>query len=371
MLSKANFTAGPALLPKQVEEKLRRATVDFGGTGLPIWSISHRSSAIEKMCGESRELVKELLNVPKGYSVLFVSGGATTQFKSWILNFGGGVKTIGYIDSGHWSGEAIKAARELEAHNFCSVRVLASSAKDGYRSIPYIANDDRHTCDFVHFTTNETANGTQLAFELSPQYGGGAWVADMTSDIFSRPFSVSCFGLVYAGAQKNLGIAGATIVIVRDSLIEDWHKALPAPLSYAEQKKANGALRNTPDTLALCGVYYTLQWIKARGGVVGMQKRSQERASALYRAIDESSEFEGIAQQYARSAMNVLFRLRDESRHDTFLRLCEQCGVVGIRGHVGADKHYGPHLRASLYNGQTMENVNLLADLIQVFDRRN
>jgi len=156
---------------------------------------------------------------------------------------------------------------------------------------------------------------------------------------------------------------------VRDSLIENWHKALPTPLSYAEQKKANGALRNTPDTLALCGVYYTLEWIKEHGGVAGMQKRSKERASVLYSAIDKSANFEGIAQQYARSVMNVLFRLRDPNKHETFLRLCEQCGVVGIQGHVGANKHYGPHLRASLYNGQTMENVNLLADLIQVFDR--
>ena len=372
MVHKANFTAGPALLPVEVEEKLRRATFDFGGTGLPIWSISHRSSAIEQMCGESIELVKELLNVPKGYSVLFVSGGATTELKSWIVNISGGrVKAIGYIDSGHWGNEAIKAARELEAHNFCSVRILASSAKDKYRFIPYLANDECHECDFVHFTTNETANGTQLAFELSPQYGGGTWVADMTSDIFSRPFPVSCFGLVYAGAQKNLGIAGATIVIVRDSLIEDGHKALPAPLSYAEQKKWKGALRNTPDTLALCGVYYTLQWIKGHGGVTGMQNRSRERASALYSAIDGSSMFEGICADYARSTMNVLFRLRDQGRHDAFLRLCERHGIVGIKGHSGSDKHYGPHLRASLYNGQTMENVNLLVDLIQVFDRRN
>ncbi|MBI4068512.1 3-phosphoserine/phosphohydroxythreonine transaminase [Candidatus Kaiserbacteria bacterium] len=370
-MKKANFTAGPAVLPRPVEEKLRRATHDFAGTGLPVWSISHRHPVVEKFCSDATALVCELLKVPKGYSVMFVPGGATTQFKGWLLNIvGRKALKIGYVDSGHWAGEAIKAARELTEANFCTVHMLATSKEDMYRSLPadMFAHDSEVVC--IHYTSNETVNGTQIKLDAIPDGREVIRAADMTSDIMSRPVPVEKFGLIYAGVQKNLGVPGLALVIVRDDLLDAPHPALPAPLSYAEQKKANGGLRNTPDILAIASVHYILEWIKEAGGVAEMEKRSRERAALLYDAIDHSDVFACISAPADRSLMNVIFRVRNEHQHEKFMHACEESDIVGINGHAGANKYYGPHLRASLYNGQTMENVQRLLEVMHKFERR-
>lgn len=372
MIQKANFNAGPAILPQMVDEKLRHATFDFEGTGLPVWSVSHRSAEFKPICAENVKLVKELLGVPNGHSVLFCPGGATAQFKAWLLNMKRGKKVkVGFVDSGHWSSMAIKAARELEAGGFGKAIVLASSQEHKYRMMPKGINTFgivESGLDFVYFTTNETINGTQTLFPHTLSPHGWEFVADMTSDIMSRPLDISKYGLIFASAQKNLGIAGITLIIVRDDLIGEGHFALSAPLSYAEQKKAEGALRNTPNTFALYSIYCMLTWIKESGGVMEMMRRAFDKSGLMYRMLNKSDAFELIPLRDC-SMMNVVFRLRDQSKHDKFLELCKRMGIVGIEGHRGANELYGPHLRASLYIGQTMENVHRLLEVMHTFEK--
>jgi phosphoserine aminotransferase len=376
----ANFSAGPAALPVIVQEQLLGAMANFRGTGLPVCSISHRDPVFEKVLERSIELVRELLCIPNDYEVLFLPGGATSQFKAWLLNLPEeiGDLHVGYIASGHWSELAMRAGQELEKDSMCTVIEAATSREDQYRRFPSIRIGRNmfvqpDGLDYVHMVTNETVNGTQVRFD-DIEVDGPTLVADMSSDIMSRPFDVSKFGIIYAGAQKNLGIPGATLVIVRKDQIGPGHATLPAPLCYAEQchpTRGKGGLRNTPDTVALCSVYYSLQWIKQNGGVAGMQQRAKERADTLYAAIDNSSAFVGIAQTDHRSDMNVTFCLRDQGRQAEFLQFCAAKGIVGIKGHAGADKYYGPHLRASLYNGQTIAAVERLIEIMNDFERRN
>jgi phosphoserine aminotransferase len=376
MIEKANFNAGPAILPESVEKKLRQATFDFEGTGLPVWSVSHRDWSVENICQKNITLAEELLAVPDGYTTLFLPRSATDQFKDWILNLpcAYDVPLIGYIDSGHWSSKSIDAARELEAGGHCKVYVLASSKDGGYHFVPTKMKEPSYEgeLDFLYLTTNETANSIRMPLsDTTWPYSdiSGVRVADMTSDIMSRPFNVSEFGLIFAGAQKNLGVTGTTLVIIRDDLIGEGHCTLSGPSCYAKQNKHYGALYNTPNVLSLVSVYYMLEWIKEMGGVAEMEKRAHERASKLYNVIDESDVFEGVVNPEDRSVMNILFRLRDQSQHNLFLKRAKKAGIEGIEGHRGSNKYYGSHFRASNYNGQTMENIDKLIDVMQTFEK--
>jgi phosphoserine aminotransferase len=369
----ANFSAGPAALPEWVDQQLLLAGRDFHGTGIPVWSISHRHPKFDKMMDDIIGLVRQLLEVPPGYSIALVPGGATTQFKAWVLNMpyipG---PHIGYVDSGHWSRQALAAGRELEDADLCSSMVVASTEADGYRSMPDLQGDivgRTANVDFVHLVSNETVNGTQM--QAFPTSGWGLRppvVADMSSDLFSRPIPIQAFGYIYAGAQKNFGASGVTLVIVRDELVHDKNLVYPASLDLREQIRVKNGLRNTPATFALASVYYMLKWIKREGGVTEMDRRARERANVLYNTIDESHAFETVVEPSHRSMMNVTFRLRDRAQQANFLHMCEARNIVGIKGHVAADVHYGPHLRASLYNGQTLDAVQRLIDAIHAFD---
>ena len=382
----ANFTAGPSLLPAEIEQGLRAATRDFLGTGVSIWSISDRQPLVEDIVQATADLLRKVLSVPKSHAVAFVPGGASSQFTAWILNmtrWPGKEDTrrpkIGYVDSGYGSRKAFEAGECLQAAGLCSVGIVASSKREDYRTAPCVAHVPKDVADFVHMTSNETANGTQLrldGFAVSEYCNYRRTypiIADMSSDIFSRRFNVDDFEYIYAGAQKNAGVAGATIVIVRETLIEGktGSLVLPSPLCVENQVGAQSGLYNTPDLLAIYSIYLTLRWIVNSGGIEEMERRSINRADALYCAIDTSDLFEGIVSPESRSLMNVTFRLRDASMHESFLKLCTDAGIVGIDGHEGVVPLYGPHCRASLYNAQTIKNVRRLIDVMREFERRS
>ena len=354
-MKKHNFSAGPSILPREVIEQTAQAVLDFNGSGLSILEISHRSKDFQAVLDEAVALFKELLNIPKGYSVLFVGGGASTQFCMAPYNFL--EKKAAYLNTGVWAKKAMK-----EAKAFGEVVEVASSAETTYNYIPkgYEIPAD---ADYFHVTTNNTIYGTEIRKDLDSPV---PMIADMSSDIFSRPVDVSKYICIYGGAQKNLAPAGATFVIVKDEALNKVSRHIPTMLNY-QTHVDGGSMFNTPPVLPIYSALQTLRWIKKEGGVEEMQRRAKERADLLYGEIDRNKLFRAtIADPEDRSYMNICFVMNDEYKEleADFMKFATERGMVGIKGHrsVGG-------FRASCYNAMSLESVQALVDCMQEFEK--
>jgi phosphoserine aminotransferase len=351
-----NFSAGPAILPREAMEAGSRACLEFNGMGMSLLEISHRSKEFVAVMDEAHKIVKELFSVPAGYSVMFLQGGASTQFAMVPYNLLDEGETSAYLDTGTWANKALK-----EAKIFGNVKVVASSKEANYNYIPKgyeIPKDAR----YFHVTSNNTIFGTQMqSFPESPV----PMVADMSSDIFSRPVDVSKFGLIYAGAQKNMGIAGATLVIVRDDLLGKVKRKIPSMLDYKLHIE-NESMYNTPPVFAVYMALETLKWVKKLGGVNAMQKRNEEKAQKLYGEIDSNPLFKGTCAKEDRSRMNVTFVMNKPELEDAFNKTAEAAGLSGLKGHrsVGG-------FRASIYNALGIESIDALVEVMRDFSKKN
>jgi phosphoserine aminotransferase len=333
-----------------------RACLEFRGMGMSLLEISHRSKEYEAVVDEACALVRELLGVSNDYHVLFLQGGASLQFAMVPMNLLGEGETAAYTDTGMWANKAIK-----EAKLFGNVKIVASSKDANYAFIP---KDLTVPADakYFHVTSNNTIFGTQLqGFPESPV----PLVSDMSSDIFSRPVDVSKFGLIYAGAQKNMGIAGATLVIVRKDLVGKAKRPLPSMLDYKVHAE-NGSMFNTPPAFAIYMALETLKWVKAQGGLTAMQKRNEEKAAMLYAEIDDNPLFKGTCAAEDRSRMNVTFVMSRPELEGAFLKEAEATGLSGLKGHrsVGG-------FRASIYNAMGLDGVQALVNLMRDFSKRS
>ena len=353
-MKKHNFNAGPSILPREVIEQTAQAVLDFNGSGLSILEISHRSKDFQAVIDEAVALFKEVLNIPEGYSVLFLGGGASMQFCMVPYNFLG--KKAAYINTGVWAKKAIK-----EAKNFGEVVEVASSADTTYNYIPkgYTVPDD---VDYFHYTSNNTIYGTEI--RIDPEVNVPL-IADMSSDIFSRPIDFSKYICVYGGAQKNLAPAGVTFAIVRNDALGKVERTIPTMLNY-QTHVDGGSMFNTPPVLPIYSAMLTLRWIKANGGVEEMARRAKERADLLYGEIDRNKLFRGTCAVEDRSYMNICFVLNDEYKHleADFMAFAQERGMVGIKGHrsVGG-------FRASCYNAMSLESVQALVDCMKEFEK--
>jgi phosphoserine aminotransferase len=351
-----NFGPGPAILPREAMEAGSRACLEFNGTGLSLLEISHRSKEFEGVMAEARTLVKELLGVPDGYEVLFLQGGASLQFAMVPMNLLDDGETAAYLDTGMWATKAIKEAR------LCgNVKVVATGKEDNFSRIPKeyeIPTDAK----YFHVTSNNTIFGTQMQdFPRSPV----PMVADMSSDIFSRPIDMAKFSLIYAGAQKNMGIAGATLVIMREGLAGQTKRALPAMLDYRQHVEGD-SMYNTPPVFAVYMALETLRWVKAQGGVKAMQERNEEKARRLYGEIDANPLFKGTAAREDRSRMNVTFVMQKPELEGAFLKEAEAAGLSGLKGHrsVGG-------FRASIYNAMGLDGIDALVAAMRDFAKKH
>ncbi|MFS2190444.1 3-phosphoserine/phosphohydroxythreonine transaminase, partial [Mucilaginibacter sp. Mucisp84] len=349
---KHNFGAGPGILPHEVLKQASEAVIDFNGTGLSLLEISHRSKEFEAVLDEAVSLVKELFNVPEGYSVLFLQGGASTQFALAPYNLLPEGGKAAYVETGVWANKALK-----EAKYFGEVQIVASSKEANFT---YIPKDFEIPADaaYIHITSNNTIYGTQLQeFFKSPI----PVVCDMSSDIFSRVVNVADFGLIYAGAQKNMGPAGVTLVIVKDDLLGKTGRKIPAMFNYQTQIEG-GSMYNTPPVFAIYVSMLTLKWLKAKGGVPAIEQENITKARVLYEEIDRNPLFKAVAAVEDRSKMNVCFVMENPELEKPFLKLAEERGIVGIKGHrsVGG-------FRASIYNALPISSIYVLIDVMQEF----
>ena len=354
-MKKHNFCAGPSILPREVIEQTAQAVLDFNGSGLSILEISHRSKDFQAVIDEAVALFKELLNIPEGYSVLFLGGGASTQFCMVPYNFL--EKKAAYLNTGVWAKKALK-----EAKAFGEVVEVASSAETTYNYIPkdYTIPAD---ADYFHVTSNNTIYGTEIRKDLDSPV---PMIADMSSDIFSRPVDVSKYICIYGGAQKNLAPAGATFVIVKDEALNKVSRYIPTMLNY-QTHVDGGSMFNTPPVLPIYSALQTLRWIKKEGGVVEMQRRAKERADLLYGEIDRNKLFRAtIADPEDRSYMNICFVMNDEYKEleADFMKFATERGMVGIKGHRSTGG-----FRASCYNAMPLESVQALVDCMQEFEK--
>lgn len=344
------------MLPREVIEATAAACLDFDGCGLSLMEISHRAKNFQPVVDKAAALVKELLNVPEGYSVVFLAGGASTEFCRVPYNFL--EKKAAYLNTGTWAKKAMK-----EAKLFGEVVEVASSAEANYTYIPknFTIPED---ADYLHITTNNTIFGTEMRYELDSPI---PMVADMSSDILSRPVDVSKYICIYAGAQKNVSMAGVTIVIVKDDALGKMSRQIPTMLDYSTHVK-NGSMFNTPPVVPIYCAMKNLEWIKANGGVEAMDARAKARAELLYGEIDRNKLFKGTAAIEDRSLMNICFVMNDEYKEleADFLQFATDKGMVGIKGHrsVGG-------FRASCYNAQTMEGVQALVDCMKEFEAQH
>ena len=352
-MKKYNFGAGPSILPQEVMKATADACVEFGDTGLSLMEISHRTPDFQAVMDEAQALFKELLNIPEGYSVLFVGGGASTQF--CMVPFNLLEHKAAYLNTGVWAKKALK-----EAKLFGETIEVASSADANYTFIPkdYVIPAD---ADYFHITANNTIYGTELRKDLDSPV---PLVADMSSDIFSRPIDVSKYGLIYGGAQKNLSMAGVTFVIVKNDLLGKVSRAIPTMLDYRTHVD-KGSMFNTPPVVPIYCAMQNLRWIKAQGGVEEMERRAIARAELLYGEIDRNSLFKGTAVKEDRSLMNICFVMNDEYKdlEAEFLAFAKSKGMQGIKGHrsVGG-------FRASCYNAMSIEGVQALVACMQEFE---
>ncbi len=355
-MKKYNFNAGPSILTREVIENTAKQCLDFNGSGLSLMEISHRAKDFQPVVDEATALIKELLQVPEGYSVVFLGGGASLEFCMIPYNFL--ISKAAYLNTGVWAKKAMK-----EAKFFGEVVEVASSADANYTFIPkgWTCPED---VDYLHVTTNNTIYGTEMRKELDVNV---RMIADMSSDIFSRPVDVSKYDCIYGGAQKNLAMAGVTLVIVKDDALGKAPREIPTMLDYRTHVD-KGSMFNTPPVVPIYSALETLRWIKANGGVEAMDKLAQQRAEILYGEIDRNRLFRGTVAEEDRSLMNICFVMNDEyaELEKPFMEFATSKGMVGIKGHrsVGG-------FRASCYNAQTIEGVNALVDCMKEFEKQH
>lgn len=352
-MKKYNFNAGPSMLPREVIENTAKQILDFNGSGLSLAEISHRAKDFQPVVDEAEALVKELLELPEGYKTIFLGGGASLQFCMVPYNLL--IKKAAYLNTGTWAKKALK-----EAKLFGEVVEVASSAADNFTYIPkgWTVPED---VDYLHITTNNTIYGTEMRKDLDVNV---RQVADMSSDIFSRPVDVSKYDIIYAGAQKNLSMAGVTIVIVREDALGKAERPIPTMLDYRTHTE-KGSMFNTPPVVPIYTALENLRWIKAQGGVKEMDRRALQRADMLYSEIDRNKLFKGTVAEEDRSVMNICFVMNEEyaELEKPFFEFATSKGMVGIKGHrsVGG-------FRASCYNAQTIEGVQALIDAMKEFE---
>ncbi len=353
-----NFYAGPAVLPREALERAQAELLDFADTGMSVLEISHRSKEYEQVNAEAMDRIRGLLGLGSDYHVLFLQGGASTQFAMLPMNFLPGGRTADYVLTGSWSEKALAEARGIGR-----THVAASTRDGGYRRVP--GPDEVRLSDspaYVHITSNNTIYGTQ--WHRWPEVGSAPLVADMSSDIMSRPIDAARFALIYAGAQKNLGPAGLTVVIVRDDFLRQAREGVPTMLSYRTHAESL-SLYNTPPVFAVYLTNLVLEWIEGQGGLRAMEERNRAKAKVVYDALDASDGYyRGHAEPDSRSIMNVTFRLPDEAQEREFVSRAGEEGFVGLKGHrsVGG-------IRVSLYNAMTLEGASALAEFMGEFAR--
>jgi len=353
-----NFNPGPAGLPLEVLEKAQAELLDFKGTGMSVMEISHRSKEFEAVIQTAEADLRELLGIPANYKVIFLQGGASLQFAMLPMNLRA-TGSADYIVTGTWSKTAIKEAQKLG-----TARAAANTEKEGFNCLPTTLDLDPNAA-YLHFTSNETIHGVEYFSEPTPP-AGVPLVCDASSDFISRPVDMSKYALMYAGAQKNAGPAGTTVVIIRDDMLERTPTNLPVMLDY-KALAASGSLHNTPPAFAIYVVGLVFQWAKKVGGLTEIQETNHKKADLIYAAIDESGGFyRGHAAPEARSVMNIPFRLPNEELEDTFAREAKKNELIGLKGHrsVGG-------IRASIYNAMTIEGVEALVQFMKEFQKKN
>ncbi|MBA3439754.1 MAG: 3-phosphoserine/phosphohydroxythreonine transaminase [Pyrinomonadaceae bacterium] len=354
-----NFSAGPAVLPLQVLEKAQSELTNLNGIGMSIMEISHRSKAFEEIIARAEKGIRDLLNLPENYHVLFLQGGASLQFSMVPMNFLSKDRSADYILTGTWSKKAAKEAKRVGPVN------IAATAEDGnFKRIPRqeeLKLDEQAA--YVHITTNNTIHGTQWRKE--PETGNVPIVADSSSEILSRAIDVQKYGLIYGGAQKNLGPSGVTVVIIRDDMLKLVPDGLHTMLDYRVQVE-NKSLYNTPNTFGIYIIDLVCQWIRDKGGLAQMERENEAKAKLLYDAIDATDFYQGHAEREARSLMNVTFRLPSEDLEKQFAKEATAAQLDGLKGHrsVGG-------LRASIYNAFPREGVEALVSFMKEFERKN
>ena len=352
-MKKYNFNAGPSILPSEVIKATAEACLEFNNSGLSLMEISHRSKDFQPVMDEAEALMKELLDIPEGYKVLFLGGGASLEFCMVPYNLL--EKKAAYLNTGTWAKKAMK-----EAKLFGEVEEVASSAADNYTYIPknFTVPAD---ADYFHITTNNTIYGTEIRKELDSPV---QMVADMSSDILSRPVDVSKYAIIYGGAQKNLSMAGVTFVIVKEDALGKVSRQIPTMLDYRTHVE-KGSMFNTPPVVPVFTALQTMKWIKAQGGVKVMDARAKERAEILYSEIDRNKLFRGTVAEEDRSLMNICFVMNDEYKEleADFMKFATDKGMVGIKGHrsVGG-------FRASCYNAMSVEGVKALVEAMKEFE---
>ena len=353
-----NFSSGPAAVPETVLRQAQAELLEWGKERASVLEISHRGKAFVAMAEESERDLRDVLAIPSNYKVLFLQGGATAHFALLPMNFASGA-SADYVVTGAWGQKAVK-----EAQPNCTVRIAASSEAQNFLGIPPRASWDLDpAAAYVHVTPNETIGGVE--FHDTPETGGVPLIADMSSNILSRPLDVSKYGVIYAGAQKNIGAAGLVVLIVRDDLLERCPKSLPNIFNYAAHAK-EGSLLNTPNSFGWYLAALVFKWIKAEGGLAAIGERNARKAALLYDYVDASGWYSNPIDKAARSRMNVPFRLKDESLDAKFVAESEAAGLLALKGHrsVGG-------MRASIYNAMPIRGVEVLVDFMKDFAKRN
>jgi phosphoserine aminotransferase len=354
-----NFNAGPSILPREVFEEASRAIIDFNGSGLSILEIGHRTVLFQEVMDEARSLAKELMELDDEHEVLFLHGGASTQFFQVPMNLLDTEDVAAYTETGIWAEKAIK-----EARLFGHVEVVCSSKDKGYRYLP-TDFEVPPTAKYLHLTTNNTVYGTQWQ-DLDLFYKFGVpLAADMSSDILSRKIDFNRFSVIYAGAQKNIGAAGVNMVVVSKNVLNKVKRAIPTMMDYRAHIE-NGSMLNTPPVFAIYVCLLTLRWLKKQGGITEIEKINNSKSSLLYHTLDNFPVFKPLVAKDARSKMNVVFTIVDAGLEKKFLQLCKDEGMVGVKGHrtVGG-------FRVSLYNALPFESVIALTDLMKYFSKQH
>ena len=352
-----NFAAGPSMMPEEALQTAAREMLDYRGTGMSVMEMSHRSAMYQEIFDETEALVRELMGVPENYSVLFLQGGATGQFAAIPLNLLS--RSADYIDSGNFAHGAL-----TEAQKYGAVRCVASSRDENYVSIPaWNPADFDPAADYFYITTNNTIFGTRYA--SLPETGAVPLVADMSSNILSEVYDVSRFGVIYAGAQKNIGPAGLTLVIVRKDLMGRARKDCPKILNWTVMDE-KGSMLNTPPTYAIYMAGLCMKWLKKQGGVAAIEKVNIEKSSLLYALLDESAFYRPKAAPASRSRMNVTFTTPSPELDAKFVKEAASQGLVSLKGH-----RLTGGIRASIYNAMPMEGVRALADFMKKFEMEN
>ncbi|PHV71470.1 3-phosphoserine/phosphohydroxythreonine aminotransferase [Sporanaerobium hydrogeniformans] len=354
-----NFSAGPGVLPLEVLEKAQKELVEYGTSGMSVMEMSHRSKPYEAIIGETEARLRKLMDIPDNYSVLFLQGGASLQFAMVPLNLFRKSNTADYMETGQFASKALK-----EAKKFGEVRVVASSKADTYSYIPKITKEDVNPeADYFYICANNTIYGTK--FNVFPDTGDVPLVADMSSCILSEKVDVSQFGLIFAGAQKNLGPAGVTLVIIRNDLLGFAKENVPTMLDYKVMVE-NDSMYNTPPTYGIYMLKLMFEWIEAKGGVEVLEKINREKAALLYDFLDQSKLFKGTAVKEDRSMMNVTFVTGDADLDAKFVKEATAAGFVNLKGHrsVGG-------MRASIYNAMPVEGIQKLVEFMKKFEAEN